>query len=94
MLKKILLLILLISKLGSSAQNQEKLFEESYILLNSMTIDESNYSFKKAVFSVENAYMDGKLDTVFVNNQIKFFIGIDAIIMEIIICPYEIFITY
>lgn len=72
MLKKILLLILLISKLGSSAQNQEKLFEESYILLNSMTIDESNYSFKKAVFSVENAYMDGKLDTVFVNNQIKF----------------------
>lgn len=72
MLKKILLLLLLIAKLSSSAQNQEKLFEESYVLLNSMTIDESNYSFKKAVFSVENASLDGKLDTVFINNQIKF----------------------
>lgn len=53
------------------AQNQEKLFEQSYALLNSMIVDESNHSFKKAVFSVENAYLNDKLDTIFVNKEIK-----------------------
>lgn len=53
------------------AQNQEKLFEQSYALLNSMIVDESNYNFKKAVLSVENAYFNNKLDTVFINKEIK-----------------------
>ncbi|OAE90379.1 hypothetical protein [Flavobacterium psychrophilum] len=68
-----LLLILLFSKFCAIAQNQEKLFEQSYALLNSMLVDENNYSFKKAVFSVENAYLDDKLDTIFINQQLKFF---------------------
>jgi hypothetical protein len=36
-----------------------------------MIVDENNYSFKKAVFSVENAYFNNKLDTTFVNKEIK-----------------------
>jgi hypothetical protein len=52
-------------------QKQKILFDQSYILLNNMLTDENNYSFKKAVFSVENAYLDGKLDTAFVRKKIK-----------------------
>ncbi|WP_317128004.1 hypothetical protein, partial [Flavobacterium psychrophilum] len=62
---------ILFSKFCATAQNQEKLFEQSYALLNSMLVDENNYSFKKAVFSVENAFLDDKLDTLFCNNQIR-----------------------
>ncbi|MEB3380575.1 hypothetical protein VL762_12775 [Flavobacterium psychrophilum] len=69
--KTIFLILILFSKFCATAQNQEKLFEQSYALLNSMLVDENNYSFKKAVFSVENAFLDDKLDTLFCNNQIK-----------------------
>ena len=74
-MKKIyfLFLILLFSKFCANAQNQEKLFEQSYALLNSMLVDDNNYSFKKAVFSIENAYLDDKLDTLFINKELKFF---------------------
>ncbi|OAE90548.1 hypothetical protein [Flavobacterium psychrophilum] len=71
MRKTIFLVLILFSKFCATAQNQEKLFEQSYALLNSMLVDENNYSFKKAVFSVENAFLDDKLDTLFCNNQIK-----------------------
>jgi hypothetical protein len=64
-------LLLLFSLFCANAQNQEKLFEQSYALLHSMLENENNYSFKKAVFSVENAYLNNELDTIFVNNQIK-----------------------
>ncbi len=71
-----LLLLIFFSKFCALAQNletQEKNFEQSFALLNSMLVDENKYSFKKAVFSVENAYLDNQLDTIFVNNQINFF---------------------
>ncbi|HFG0566522.1 hypothetical protein LIS90_11890 [Flavobacterium psychrophilum] len=71
MRKTIFLILILFSKFCATAQNQEKLFEQSYALLNSMLVDENNYSFKKAVFSVENAFLDDKLDTLFCNNQIR-----------------------
>ena len=72
MRKIIFLVLLLFSKFCATAQNQETLFEQSFALLNNMLVDENSYSFKKAVFSVENAYLDDKLDTVFINNRIKF----------------------
>ncbi|HFG0566919.1 hypothetical protein [Flavobacterium psychrophilum] len=71
---KLLLLLFLFSTFCATAQNvekQEQLFEQSYALLNNMLVDENNYSFKKAVFSVENAYLDNKLDTLNCNRQIK-----------------------
>lgn len=73
MTKNILLIaLLLFSKVCVIAQEKEKLFEESYTLLNSMIENESNYSFKNAVFSVENAYLEGNLDTLSINKKIKF----------------------
>ncbi|EKT4510761.1 hypothetical protein [Flavobacterium psychrophilum] len=67
----ILILFILFSKFCANAQKQEILFEQSFALLNSMLVDETNYSFKKAVFSVENTCLEGKLDTTFVNKKIK-----------------------
>ncbi|MFY7938245.1 MAG: hypothetical protein ACOVOQ_12765 [Flavobacterium sp.] len=69
------ILLILFSKFCATAQNletQEKLFEQSYALLNNMLVDENSYSFKNAVFSVENAYLDNKLDTLNINKQLKF----------------------
>ncbi|HFG0566979.1 TPA: hypothetical protein ACGFUW_002770, partial [Flavobacterium psychrophilum] len=34
-------------------------------------VDENNYSFKKAVFSIENAYLDDKLDILKINSKLK-----------------------
>jgi len=67
-----ILLLILFSKFCANAQNQDRLFEQSYTLLNNMLINENSYSFKKAVFSVENAYLEGKLDTININRQIHF----------------------
>ena len=69
-----LLLLIFFSTFCANAQNvetQEKNFEQSFALLNSMLVNENNYSFKKAVFSIENAYLDNQLDTLFINNQIR-----------------------
>lgn len=71
MTKNFLLILLLLSKSFIIAQNNDKLFEESYTLLNDMIKTPNHYSFKKAVFSVENAYLDGKLDTTFVYSKIS-----------------------
>jgi len=71
-----IILLILFSASSAKAQNQEKLFEQSFDLLNTMLINENSYSFKKAVFSVENAYLDDKLDTLSINKQIKFLTGL------------------
>lgn len=51
--------------------SQENLFEESFETLNEMLADSTKYSFKKAVFSVENAYSYGVLDTFFLNQELS-----------------------
>lgn len=71
MKKTIYILVLLISFFCANAQKQENLFEDSYALLDGMIANENNYSFKKAVFSVENAYLNGNLDTVSLNKKLK-----------------------
>jgi len=70
MIKSLYILLLLLC-LSSSAQKNDVLFEKSYSLLNSMLEHPKEYSFKNAVFSVENAYLDGNLDTIAINGQIK-----------------------
>lgn len=57
--------------LSAKAQNQEALFEKSLLTLNDMLVNENHYSFKKAVFSVENAYLNGKLDSTSINREIR-----------------------
>src|SRR5690606_31756836 len=70
-MKYISILLLLIINVPLNAQNKQDRFEQSLMTLNNMLVDESQYNFKKAVLSVENAYFDGKLDTVAINKEIK-----------------------
>lgn len=89
MMKRLFFLFLFLSAFCAKAQNQEQLFEQSYALLNSMLVDEKNYSFKKGVFSIENAYLNGDLDTTFINNQIKVLSNISHTIIENKILDYN-----
>lgn len=71
-MKKYLYLIASLNlAISSMAQDKTKLYEESFTTLIGMLDDGTKYNFKQAVFSVENAYLDGKLDTVSANREIK-----------------------
>lgn len=69
--KHLFLILYLVLGFSAKAQNQEKLYRDSFSLLENMLADESTYSFKKGVMSVENAYMNGRLDTVSFNKETK-----------------------
>ncbi|RNL90320.1 hypothetical protein ED312_06515 [Sinomicrobium pectinilyticum] len=73
MKKYLIYCILFFSCFCTTAQKQEKLFEQSYALLDSMLEDKTAFNFKKAVFSTENAYLNGKLDTRALNKNIAFY---------------------
>lgn len=47
-------------------------YNDSYQTIDNMLNDRQQYSFKEAVFSVENAYYQGKLDTDKLNREIGF----------------------
>nr|WP_314496830.1 hypothetical protein [uncultured Chryseobacterium sp.] len=53
------------------AQNNQ-FYNDSYQTIDNMLNDRQPYSFKEAVFSVENAYYQGKLDTDQLNREIDF----------------------
>ncbi|KFF76237.1 hypothetical protein HX13_00570 [Chryseobacterium sp. P1-3] len=55
----------------SNAQ-ENHFYADSYQTLDNMLLDKQKYSFKEGVYSVENAYYQGKLDTVELNNKIRF----------------------
>lgn len=69
-MKKILFTILLGVSSFVSAQSSH--YEDAYQTLVEMLEDSTKYSFRKAVFSVENAYYDGVFDTLFISQEIKF----------------------
>ncbi len=69
-MKKILFISTLFICLSGFAQ-QEQLYDDTYHSLSQMIEDESKYNFKEAVFSVENAYLNGTLDTVSINKEIR-----------------------
>lgn len=69
-MKKIILLICFCC-ITFNIQAQTNPFEESYQVLVEMLETPEKYSFKKAVFSVENAYYDGGLNIEKIEKQIK-----------------------
>lgn len=71
MKRKFIWVLVCVSTLCVHSQNQQALFEKSLSTLHDMLVNEKHYSFKKAVFSVENAYLNGGLDTVAVDAKIK-----------------------
>ena len=71
-MRKLLLLFLIFNCSVLSAQNNQYLYDEAFTTLSEMLEEKRPLNFKKAVFTVENAYLDGLLDTIFVNKQINF----------------------
>lgn len=70
-MKNLYLIMLLGFCLFSKAQSN-KFYDDSYQTIDNMLNDKEPYSFKTAVFSVENAYYQGKLDTEELNRKIGF----------------------
>lgn len=71
-MKKLLFLILLISSSAFSQMPNQYLYDEAFEKLSEMLEGKRELSFKDAVFTVENAYLGGILDTLFLNNRIDF----------------------
>lgn len=57
---------------GTVKAQSNQFYNDAYQTIDNMLNDKQKYSFKDAVFSVENAYFQGKLDTVQLNNQVRF----------------------
>lgn len=70
-MKKISILFIICFGFLQNLKAQDFLYEESYNVLVEMLENPAKYSFKKAVFSVENAYNNGLLDTTYINNKIQ-----------------------
>lgn len=70
-MNKIFIIILFFSVLGKAQENH--FYIDSYQTIDNMLLDKQKYSFKEAVFSVEDAYLQGKLDTIDLNRKLKFF---------------------
>jgi len=75
------LLFLWLSAGTAKAQNNQ-FYNEAYQTIDNMLNDKQQYSFKEAVFSVENAYYQGKLDTDKLNQEIAFLKGFANAIVQ------------
>lgn len=64
--------LLLLTAATTVIQAQKNIFyDDAYQSIDNVLNNQQKYSFKEAVFSVENAYYQGKLDTVRLNQEIK-----------------------
>ncbi|WNI35924.1 hypothetical protein [Chryseobacterium sp. SG20098] len=72
MMKNIFVLITLLILSALSRAQENHFYNDSYQTLDNMLVDKQPYSFKSAVFSVENAYYQGKLNTEELNRKIAF----------------------
>jgi hypothetical protein len=68
---KNILIILCIFFICTKNLKAQVYYEDAYTTLNAMLLDSTKYNFKKAVFTVENAYEYGELDTISLNKNIK-----------------------
>lgn len=69
-MKKFLITLLTLT-LFHSVKAQDFLYQQSFDIIVEMLEGKKPYSFKKAVFSVENAYKKGTLDTIALNDRIR-----------------------
>lgn len=74
MMKKLLPLTIIIWLLssGTAKAQSNQFYNDSYQTIDNMLEGKQKYSFKVAVFSVEQAYYQGKLDTLKLNQEIRF----------------------
>lgn len=71
MKQSLILLLFFFSLCQTLSAQYDDRYERSFNTLNDMLLDSSKYNFKKAVFSVENAYSKGMMDTISLNEKIK-----------------------
>lgn len=81
-MNKFLTVLLFICAFSHSVKAQDYLYEDSYNFLLDMLEDKEPYSFKKAVFSVENAYNNGVLNEDYLNQKIEFLKTLSLKIIE------------
>jgi len=70
-MKKVFILLIFLTNFQVFSQDRETLYRDAYTKLTEMLDGKREISFKEAVFTVENAYLMGSLDTTFFNNEIK-----------------------
>lgn len=71
-MNKTLLIFFFFIAINLSAQSRDELYKDAYTKLTEMLEGKREMSFKDAVYSVENAYLLGTLDSTFFNSQILF----------------------
>lgn len=68
---KITVLVLILFCTGIKSQSN-RFYSDAFQNIDNMLNNKQKYSFKEGVYSVENAYYQGKLDTVELNGKIRF----------------------
>lgn len=69
--KKYFILLCVMHLFWSQVHAQDFLYTQAYKTLDNMLEGREDYSFKTAVFAIENAYFNGELDTVYYSLAIK-----------------------
>lgn len=74
MMKNLLLITIYIMflGLGTAKAQSNQFYNDAYLTIDNMLEGKQKFSFKNAVFSVEEAYYQGKLDTIILNKEISF----------------------
>lgn len=65
-----LFLALVFNCFASKAQDSTRFYLQAYEIIDSMLTGKAPLNFKKAVFTTENAFLNGQLDTSMVNNEL------------------------
>lgn len=71
-MKSVFLLLLVIYTHYFTQAQQNRFYSDAYQTLDNMLLDKQPYKFKDGVFAVENAFEQGKLDTIQLNQKIRF----------------------
>lgn len=87
--KKILYFLLFVSLSAFSQTPNQYLYDGAFEKLSGMLEDRKDLNFKKAVFTVENAYLKGTLDTVSLYQKIDFIKNLCLQIQKNGILEYE-----
>lgn len=66
---------LIFNCIASKAQDSTRYYQQAYEIIDSMLTGKTQLNFKKAVFSVENAYYNGKLDPYWFEKEIMLLKG-------------------
>jgi hypothetical protein len=81
-MKHLYYILLILFSFTQNVKAQNYLYQQSFDLINNMLEDKTPYSFKNAVFSVENAYLKGALDSLTFNSKIEAYTNLAKLLVE------------